>query len=211
MGITKENFTMFPAKLYSLTAWSLMASGTFIIFKKLVVEPFLPLNVATNAFGTFGLLFGLFALTGIALYQREATGMFGLIAYIVQWFGLAAVSGVDYARNYILPFMSKSEIQALLAGQTKLAFLVSALFFLAGVILFSIAMLRARLFPAVPVVMYMIGFSIWSLSFALPAIVALSAQIVGAVGIAWMGFSMAMQVQRRVKSATTPQGQPARA
>ncbi|HKD77508.1 MAG TPA: hypothetical protein VKB76_18525, partial [Ktedonobacterales bacterium] len=69
----------------------------------------------------------------------------------------------------------------------------------------------AHTFPAVPVVMYMVGFSIWSLSFALPAIVALSAQIVGAVGIAWMGISMAMQVQRRVKSTTVPQGQPARA
>src|SRR5215469_4700720 len=93
IGITKENVAMFPAKLYSLTAWSLMASGTFIVFKKLVVDLFLPLNVATNAFGTMGLLLGLFAVTGIFLYQREATGTFGLIAYIVQWFGLGIVSG----------------------------------------------------------------------------------------------------------------------
>ncbi len=202
---------MFPAKLYSITAWSLMASGTFIIFKKIVIEPFLPLNAATNAFGTFGSLLGLFALTGIALYQREASGTFGLISYIVQWFGLAAAAGVDYARNFILPFLSKSENQALLAGQTKLAFLATALLFFVGVILFSIAMLRARTFPAVPVVMYMVGFSIWSLSFVLPPIVALSAQILGAAGIAGMGISMAMQVQRRMKATTAQQGQPARA
>jgi hypothetical protein len=202
---------MFSSKLYLNTARLLMASGVLIITKKLVVELLLPLNVATNAIGTFGLLLGFFAMTGIFIYQRESGGMFILIAYIVQWFGLAAVSGVDYAKNYILPFLGKSETQALLAGPTKPVFLVSALLFLAGVILFSIATLRTRIFTPVPIVFYMIGFTLYSISFALPANVARGGEVLGAIGIFWWGFELAMQVQQQAKLATAQQVRPMQA
>ena len=106
---------MFPTNLYRLSAWAAILSGLLIISKKLVVELLLPLNPATNAVGSFGLLLGLFTLTGVYLYQREASGRLGLIGYLVNWFGLAFVSGVDYTKLYILPYLSKSELQALLA------------------------------------------------------------------------------------------------
>jgi hypothetical protein len=118
----EEKTSVFPVRLYRLIAWAAMLSGLFIIIKKLVVELLLPLNPATNAVGTAGLLLGLFALTGIYLYERQASGSFGLVGYLVNWFGLGAVAGVDYARNYILPYLSKSEVQVLLAGPTRLAF-----------------------------------------------------------------------------------------
>lgn len=59
---------------YRLSAGTAMLRGVFIITKKLFVELFLPLNVATNAVGTMGLLLSFFSLTGLYLYQREALG-----------------------------------------------------------------------------------------------------------------------------------------
>jgi hypothetical protein len=181
---------MFPTNLYHLSAWAAILSGLLIISKKLIVELLLPLNPATNAVGSFGLLLGLFTLTGVYLYQREASGRLGLIGYLVNWFGLGLVSGVDYARLYILPYLSKNEIQALLAGPTKLVFLSCALFFLAGVILFSIASLRARVFPRLPILFYLIGFTLYSLSFLLPDVVVRTAEVGGALGIIWLGYTM---------------------
>ena len=146
---------MFPTNLYRLSAWAAILSGLLIIFKKLFVNLLLPLNPATNAVGT-ELFLGLFTLTGLYVYQREAIGRLGLIGYLVNWFGLALVSGVDYARLYILPYLSQSELQALLAGPTKLVFFSCALFFLAGVILFSIASLHARVFPRLAILFYLL-------------------------------------------------------
>jgi hypothetical protein len=58
-------------------------------------------------------------------------------------FALRGVISWGYARNYSLPCLSKSELQAWLAGPTKLVFFGCVLFFLAGVLLFSAASLRA--------------------------------------------------------------------
>jgi hypothetical protein len=190
LSIQEEKTNMFPTNLYHLSAWAAILSGLLIISKKLIVELLLPLNPATNAVGSFGLLLGLFTLTGVYLYQREASGRLGLIGYLVNWFGLGLVSGVDYARLYILPYLSKNEIQALLAGPTKLVFLSCALFFLAGVILFSIASLRARVFPRLPILFYLIGFTLYSLSFLLPDVVVRTAEVGGALGIIWLGYTM---------------------
>ncbi len=199
---------MFPTQLYRLSAWAAMLSGLAIMIKKLVVDLFIPLNPATNAVGTFGLLLGLFTLTGVYLYQREASGRLGLIGYLINWFGLATVAGVDYARNYILPYLSKSEVQALLAGPTKLVFIVCAIFFLVGVWLFSAASLRARVFPRLAILLYLIGFTIWSLSFFLPNVVVIIAEVGGALGILWLGYAMWTGLK---KTMPIPSGQALRA
>jgi hypothetical protein len=197
---------VFPVRLYRLSAWAAILSGTLIIIKKLVVELLLPLNPATNAVGTAGLLLGLFTLTGVYLYQREASGSFGLIAYLVNWFGLAAVAGVDYARNYILPYLSKSEVQALLAGPTRAVFVSCALFFLVGVVLFSAASLRARVFPRLAIALYLIGFTVWSLSLFLPTVVVVIAEVGGAAGIIWLGGALRASL-KKAEAAPQP-GQP---
>lgn len=187
---------MFPTNLYRLSAWAAILSGLLIIIKKLVVELLLPLNPTTNAVGSFGLLLGLFTLTGVYVYQREASGRLGLIGYLVNWFGLAFVSGVDYAKLYILPYLSKSELQALLAGPTKLVFVCSAIFFLAGVLLFSTASFRARVFPPLAILFYLLGFTLYSLSFLLPDVVVRTAEVGGALGVIWLGYAMLTDLRK---------------
>ncbi len=192
---------MFPTNLYRLSAWAAILSGLLIMSKKLIVELLLPLNPLSNAVGSFGLLLGLFTLTGVYGYQREASGKLGLIGYLVNWFGLAFVSGVDYAKLYILPYLSKSDLQALLAGPTKLVFVSCALFFLAGVLLFSIASLRARVFPRLAILLYLLGFTLYSLSFLLPDVVVRTAEVGGALGVIWLGYAML----RALRKTTTIQ------
>lgn len=181
---------MFPGTLYRLSAWAAILSGLLIIIKKLLVELLLPLNPITNAVGSFGLFLGLFALTGLYVYQREASGRLGLIGYLINWFGLAFVSGVDYARLYILPYLSQNEIQVLLAGPTKLVFLSCALFFLLGVLLFGAALLRTGVFPRLAILLYMLGFTLYSLLFFLPVLVVRIAETGGALGVIWLGYAM---------------------
>jgi hypothetical protein len=174
---------------YRLSAGAAMLGGVFIIIKKLVVELFLPFNVAMNAVGTLGLLLTFFSLTGLYLYQREAIGRWGLIGYLVNWFGIGAIAGLDYTRLFVLPFLDKSVVDMLLAGPTRTVFFVSALIFLTGVILMGTAMLRAKSFPRLPVLIYIIGFIPYSLPTLFPDPVVRIAQIIAALGIIGLGYS----------------------
>jgi predicted small integral membrane protein len=92
--------------------------------------------------------------------------------------------------------LSKSEVQALLAGPTRLAFLACALFFLVGVVLFSAASLRAGVFPRLAVVLYLIGFTVYSLYFFLPNVVVVIAEVGGAVGIIWLGYALWIAIRK---------------
>lgn len=190
---------MFPSTLYRQAGWAAILSGILIIIKKTIVELLLPVNPITNAIGTFGLLLGLFSLTGIYLYQREKSGRLGLAGYLTIWFGLAVASGPDYAKNYILPYLSKSEIQALLAGPTKLVFVSSALFFLVGVILFSITLFRTKSFSPLAIALFLVGFTLFSISFLLPETVARVGEMLGALGAIWIGYSVLMSLSKAVQ------------
>jgi len=165
-----------------------MLGGVCIIIKKLFVELFLPLNVATNAVGTLGLLLTFFSLTGLYLYQREALGRWGLVGYLVNWFGIGAVAGLDYTRLFVLPFLERSITAELLAGPTRTVFFASALIFLAGVVIFGVAMLRGKVMPRLPILMYVIGFIPYSLPTLFPDPVVRIAQIVGTLGIMGLGY-----------------------
>jgi hypothetical protein len=173
---------------YRLSAGAAMLGGVFIMVKKLFVELFLPLNVATNAMGTVGLLLTFFSLTGMYLYQREALGRWGFVTYLINWFGLGAVAGLDYTRLFTLPFLERSITAELLAGPTMTVFFVSALIFLSGVILFGTSMLRANVFPRLPILMYVIGFVPYSLPTLFPDPVVRIAQVVATLGIMAMGY-----------------------
>lgn len=175
---------------YRLSAGAAMLGGVFIITKKLFVELFLPLNVATNAVGTMGLLLSFFSLTGLYLYQREALGRWGLVGYLVNWFGIGAVAGLDYTRLFVLPFLEKSITAELLTGPTMTVFFASALVFLSGVILFGAAMFRANVFPRLPILMYVIGFIPYSLPTLFPDPVVRIAQVIGTLGIMGMGYAL---------------------
>jgi hypothetical protein len=181
---------MSQSGLFRLGAWVLMLCGILIVLKKGLLELLLPLNVPTSALGTLAIVSGLFGLTALYLYQRETLGRWGGIAFVINWFGLALASGADYARNWIFPYLDQSILQKLLQGPTLLALVSSGLVFLFGVILFGAAMMRAGVFPRLPVVLYIVGFVPYSLGPVFPDPVSRVAEVVAALGIIWFGFSL---------------------
>ncbi len=196
---------MSVSTLYKLCGWAAVSGGLIVVFKKLVIELFLPVNVATNAFGTVGLLLTFFSLFGVYWYQKEATGRLGLIGFLVNWFGIGLVAGVDYTRLYVFPFLSQETVAELLAGPTRTVFLISTLVFLSGVILFSIASLRVSYFPKLAILMYLIGFVPYSLSFLFPEALVRVAQVTGEIGIIWLGWTLVLAARETMSSHA---GQP---
>jgi len=89
-------------------------------------------------------------------------------------------------------------LQTLLAGPTKLALLGTSLLFLAGVIIFGIALLRAGILPHPAIVLYMVGFVPYGFGPLLPDTVLRLGQITAAVSVIWLGYALMMAIRQNV-------------
>ena len=179
---------MSSTTLFRLSGWASILCGLLIIIDTLLIELFLPFSALTSSFGQLAVILALLVLTGMYLWQRPAGGILGDIGYIVNFIGLALLIGVDFAGNYILPYLDPNATRELFAGPTRFMFLISAMVFLAGVVLFGLTIFRAHVFPQLAAVLYMIGFALYSLSPFLPDAIVRIAQVTGSVAVMWFGY-----------------------
>jgi hypothetical protein len=133
-----------------------------------IVEAFTGETAATSFVIGVGVAFGAPALTALYLRQRVESGRFGAIAYAVNVIGLGLFAGVAFALNLVLFYVDEAVADDVLAGPTRFAVLGGAVVFVAGTILFSVSMLRARVLPAVPAAGYGAAFTLLALLAPLP-------------------------------------------
>jgi hypothetical protein len=133
-----------------------------------LVEAFTGETAATSFVIGVGAAFGAPALTALYLRQRAESGRFGAVAYAVNLIGLGLFAGVAFALNLVLFYVDDAVADEVLAGPTRFAVLSAALVFVAGTVLFSVSMLRARVLPAVPAAGYGAAFTLLALLAPLP-------------------------------------------
>lgn len=133
---------------------------------------------------------GLWAITGIYLWQREKAGVFSSIGYIVSFFGLALIVGLVFASTFIFPRLRENTVEGLMTGPTGMIFMISAIIYLVGIILFGISIIIAGVFSWIPTLLLMIGFVPATLFTIFPPIVGTVGHLVAAVGIFWFGISL---------------------
>lgn len=158
----------------------------------MAIEAILPVSPFMEAVGVLSAMLGLYVLAAIYLGQREASGVFGGIGYIVNSFGLALLVGVLFASAFVFPALSESVVEEFTTGTAGLAFLVSLVIFNLGVVLFGIATILARVYSPVAAVLYMVGFVAFLVTFllSLPEIVGIIGSVLAAIGIAWFGYAL---------------------
>jgi len=195
---------------YRMSAYALMLCGLFIIIKKTIIEPLLPLNIITYNVGTLAVVLGFMAFPAFYLFQREASGRLGQLGFLINWLALGLACGLEFAKNSIFPYLEPSVLQALLAGPTHLVLLSVGLIFLSGVILFGAATFRAGVYPRIAAVLYIVGFVPYSLSPLFPAVVVAIGQLLGAFSIIWFGYTLWMST-RKTETIQTGQMTPVHA
>jgi hypothetical protein len=181
---------MQTASLYRLVGVAGVLTGNFTVFNVARRVGLIPTNTATHAVSTLATALALFALTGLYLWQRERTGTFGLVAFVVNFLGLAGVFDIEFSTHAIFPYLDPKTRDAVLAGETKGYFLVVAILFLVGVSLFGIASWRARAFPAAAIVLYVLGLVPAALRTSIPAHVYEAGLLVGAAAVVWMSSTV---------------------
>jgi len=89
--------------LYRLSALAGLLSGLCIILGKLLIP--LPNRQIGEIIDFFSPFFALLFAVGLYLHQRRESGIFGGIAFVVLFMGLATVVSLDYFGAFILPYL----------------------------------------------------------------------------------------------------------
>jgi hypothetical protein len=150
----------------------------------------LPDSGVANAIAPFAALTGIFALTGLYLWEHVEAGRLGLVGYCLAAAGLAGAFAIEYVIHFVFRYLDKDVVTALVDGSTGRAFRVTSVVLILGVLAFGAASFRARRLPSLGVTLLVIGLIPGSLRNAVPEPVYLLGLVVAAVGIAWLSIAL---------------------
>jgi hypothetical protein len=161
------------------------------------VQPFF----ATSWFITFvGALFVLLGLPAMYVYQSHKAGKLGLIGFVMTFLGIAILEvGSAVLDGFVRPWLAANPVpsiqllaqpgnlEAQMGAGFSTAFLVGFLGLNLGLIIYGIAMLRARVFPRWAAVMMIIGVPALFLLGSIP-LVGAKPEVLIFSGLAWCGL-----------------------
>lgn len=173
---------------YRLSALAGLLSGLCIILGKLLIP--LPNRQIGEVFDFFSPFFALLFAVGLYLRQREESGVFGGVSFIVLFMGLATVVSLDYYAAFIAPYLPEGMVEQILEGPSGAVAIVSGLVFLLGEVLFGISVIRANVFSKIASVLFMVGMFLVPLVGVFPEIVVVIGSIVGGVGLIWWSIEL---------------------
>ena len=142
-----------------------------------------PLDLLVN-------IMGLWVLAALYLRQREASGVFGLIAYSIQSFGMALVIGFLFTQAFVLSGLNATQRAAVLAGPTGVVTIVALVIVTIGAVLFGIATLRAGVFPKWAALLLMIGFVMAPIGAFAPHIVKSAGEMILSAGLIGLSYAL---------------------
>ena len=179
---------MSTTTLYRLSALAALLSGACIIIGKLLA--LLPDPQAGEVFDFLSPLLALFVVVAIYLRQREESGLFGGVAFVVMFIGLALVVSLDYFGAFIRLQLPEVIAEQLMEGPSGTVVAVSALIFLLGEIMLGISVVRAGVFSKIAAVFFMIGLIPVPLAGVFPDSVVAIGSIAAGVGLIWWGTDL---------------------
>ena len=142
-----------------------------------------PLDLLVNTLG-------LWVLAALYFRQRAASGVFGLIAYAVQSFGMALVIGFLFTQAFVLSGLDAAQRAAVLAGPTGVATVISLAIVTVGAVLFGIATLRAGVFPKWAALLLMIGFIMAPIGAFAPHLVKSLGEVILSIGLIGLSYAL---------------------
>src|SRR5918995_1531358 len=148
----------------------------------------IPTSALTQLVAPLAQILALALITALYFAFGRRAGTFGLVAYLLNAFALAALVGVEFVINLVFRDLPADTVAALRAGSLGIALTVASILFLLGTLAFITAMLRTREVPAAPLVLYAIGAIPIALRAFVPEAVVDLGLAVLAVGVAWLGI-----------------------
>src|SRR5258706_16197382 len=147
-----------------------------------------PLDLLVNTLG-------LWVLVALYLRQREASGVLGLIAYVIQSFGMALVIGFLFTQAFVLAALGATQRAPVLAGPTGLVTVIALAIVTLGAVLFGIVTLRAGVFPKWAALLLMIGFVIAPIGGFSPHLIKSAGEFILSAGLIGLNYALFINVE----------------
>jgi hypothetical protein len=177
-----------PATLYRIAAAAGLGSALVLLVNAAKRAEVIQTSAFTQLAAPLAQIMALAFVTGLYLAFGRRAGTFGLVAYLLNSFALAALVGVEFVINLVFSELPASTRETLLAGPLGIALTVASIAFLLGTLAFVMSMLRTRELPTVPLVLYAVGAVPVSLRSFVPEAVLDLGLVVLAAGIAWLAI-----------------------
>ncbi|MCU7728270.1 hypothetical protein ODJ79_31525 [Actinoplanes sp. KI2] len=176
--------------LYRLAAWAGLLGAALTLFAATRRAGLVPENPLTHALAPPASALLLFTLTALYLRQRREAGRLGLAGYVLNQLGLTGLFAIEFLTHAVLQFQDAATREQTLTGPGRPYFLVVALVFLVGVLLFGAASWRAAIFPRPAVALYVLGLTAAALRTSVPEPIYLSGLVIGSVAVGWLSLAL---------------------
>lgn len=153
-----------------------------------------PLWVPSQFLHTLAALLALFGLVGLYARQAKGNGWLGLLGFVLALFGTGFYLADAVIGLVVLPILATSA-PTLVAADGALnmspAYIVFAVTFMVGYILFGIALLRENSLPRAATLLLIVGAILVSLPVGLvPMLILIVGGVLWGIGAAWLGYAL---------------------
>lgn len=180
------------AALYRLASVAGVGSALILLVNAAKRSALIATTDLTQLLAPVAEILALGLVVGLFLGFGRRAGLFGTIAFVINFVALASLVGVEVVINLVFSKLPLITIIDLRAGPLGLALVVSSVLFLLGTLAFVISLVVARGVPRIPLALYFIGAVPIALRAFVPewaldlGLVTLAAAIAWLAGWLWM-------------------------
>jgi hypothetical protein len=192
-----------PTALYRLAGQAGVITGVLLLLNDARRVGLVPENAFTHAIAPIAAFLAPFVITGFYLWQRDRVGALGLWGYVLNGVGLIGAAAIEFVGHWVFPFLDKATVDGLVDGRTGLGFLIIAVVYLSGIVLFGFTTWRAGVFPRWAAVLYVVGFVPTALRSVVPAPVVSAGFVLGSIAVIWFAVTLVQATAKTAPSAVT--------
>jgi hypothetical protein len=185
--------------LYRITSLSGMGSALILLMNAAKRSGLIATSNLTQILAPFAEILALGFITGLFLAVGRRAGVFGLIAFLLNFAALASLEGVEVVINLVFSKLPMPTIIELQAGPLGLVLVATSVLFLFGTLAFVISLVIGKNVPRLPLALYFLS----AVPIALRAFVPELALDLGLVGLATALVWLAIWLWRHVEGPNT--------
>jgi hypothetical protein len=148
---------LIPATLYRVAAVAGGGSAVILLINAAKRAEVISTSPFTQLIAPLAQILALALITALYLAFGRRAGTFGLVAFLLNAFALAALVGVEFVINLVFADLPDRTTEALRDGALGVALTVASISFLLGTLTYVAAMIRSGQVPAAPLVLYAVG------------------------------------------------------
>ncbi len=193
--LTRSSTDVSNASLYRLASIAGVGSALILLVNAAKRSSLIPTSDLTQILAPFAEILALGFIVGLFLAFGRRAGLFGIVAFVINFIALASLEGVEVLINLVFSKLPLATITELRAGPLGFVLVLSSMLFLLGSLAFVVSLALGKKVPRTPLALYFIGAVPIALRAFVPewtldlGLVILAAAIAWLAGLLWVSAS----------------------